>query len=427
MLEQQVNNLVGHLFRHEAGKMAAVLTRLLGFQCLDTAEDIVQETLFQAMSTWPLKGIPENPSAWLYTVAKRKAIDVIRQKKLHEQHHSRINLALKSEWTLIPTVNSFFMENEIEDSQLRMIFACCHPIIPYESQLAITLKTLCGLSTSEIAKCFITGEETISKRLYRAREKIRSENISLEAPAPAHLPERLDAVLHSLYLLFNEGYNSSHPDELIRHDLCEEAMRLCLLLAKHPLTNISKTNALLALMCFQASRLEARTRADGSIILLEDQDRSRWFQPLIDKGKYYLEIAAKDDVYSEYHLQAAIAGCHARASSFAETDWKQILRLYNLLMEMRPGPIIQLNRAIATGYAISKEAGLRALQEITGLQDHHLYYSALGDFYCEVRDHTNARISYEKAIDLTRSTAEKNLLHLKLSNNEHDKMQQTPH
>jgi RNA polymerase sigma factor (sigma-70 family) len=427
MLEQQVNNLVGHLFRHEAGKMAAVLTRLLGFQCLDTAEDIVQETLFQAMSTWPLKGIPENPSAWLYTVAKRKAIDAIRQKKLHEQHYSRINLALKSEWTLIPTVNSLFLENEIEDAQLRMIFACCHPIIPYESQLALTLKTLCGLSIAEIAKCFITNEETISKRLYRAREKIRLENISLEAPAPVHLPERLDAVLHSLYLLFNEGYNSSHPDQLIRHDLCEEAMRLCLLLVKNPMTNISKTNALLALMCFQASRLEARTRTDGSIILLKDQDRSRWFQPLVEKGKYYLEIAAKDNVFTEYHLQAAIGACHAGATSFADTDWQQILRLYNMLAEMRPGAIVQLNRAIATGYAISKKAGLRALLEITDLQDHHLYYSALGDFYSEVSDYTNARICFEKAINLTRSNAEKNLLHLKLLENEQNNSQQLPH
>ena len=198
--------------------MASVLTRLLGFNALDAAEDIVQDTLLQAMSTWKFKGIPENPSAWLYSVAKRKAIDAIRQHKIHEQHHSKINLALKSEWTLAPTVNNLFLENEIEDAQLRMIYACCHPSIPYESQLALTLKTLCGLSIAEIANSFLTNEETITKRLYRAREKIRIENITLEAPVPDHLPGRLDAVLHSLYLLFNEGYNSSHPDQLIRHD-----------------------------------------------------------------------------------------------------------------------------------------------------------------------------------------------------------------
>lgn len=422
MLEQQVNNLVAYLFRREAGKMAAVLTRLLGFQSFDAAEDIVQETLLQAMSSWPLKGIPENPSAWLYTVAKRKAIDVIRQQKLHEQHHSRINPALKSEWTLIPTVNSFFLENEIEDSQLRMIFACCHPTIPYESQVALTLKTLCALSISEIARCFLTNEETITKRLYRAREKIRQENVSLESAAPAHLPGRLDAVLHSLYLLFNEGYNSSHPDNLIRHELCEEAMRLCLLLVTHPLTTLPKTKALMGLMCFQASRLEARTAADGSIILLREQDRSQWFQPLIEKGKYYLEIAAGGEIYSEYHMEAAIAGCHACASSFAETDWPQILRLYDMLMELRPGSIVQLNRAIAIGYAISADAGLLALQEITDLEHHYLYYSALGDFYAEVGDVGNARTSYERAVFLTRSNAEKNLLQSKLTKTSQHKL-----
>jgi len=272
--------------------MAAVLTRLLGFHALELAEDIVQDTLLQAMSTWKFKGVPENPSAWLYTVAKRKAIDTIRQQKIHEQLHSEISLLLKSEWTLSPTVNQLFLDNEIEDSQLRMIFACCHPSIPYESQIALTLKTLCGLSISEIAHSFLTNNETITKRLYRAREQIREENISLEVPVPASLPGRLDAVMHSLYLLFNEGYNSSHPDQLIRHDLCGEAMRLCLLLVNNPVTHIPKVDALLALMCFQASRSEARTYNDGAIVLLKDQDRSRWSQPLIEKGKYYLEQAA---------------------------------------------------------------------------------------------------------------------------------------
>ncbi len=414
MLEQQVNNLVDHLFRREAGKMGAVLTRLLGIHRLDTAQDIVQETLLQAMSAWKFKGIPENPSAWLYTVAKRKAIDAIRQQKMHEQHHSRIALALKSEWTLAPTVNSLFLENEIEDSQLRMIFACCHPAISYESQIALTLKTLCGLSVVEIANCFLTNEETISKRLYRAREKIRAEDISLESPIPVHLPGRVDAVLDSLYLLFNEGYNSSHPDKLIRHELCEEAMRLCLMLVNHPLTAVPKSKALLALMCFQASRADSRASADGSIVLLRDQDRSRWFQPLIEKGKYYLEKAAEGNVLSEYHIEAAIAACHARASSFSETDWNQMHRLYSILLEIKPGPIVELNKAIAMGYAVSTEAGLRALQEITGLQDHYLFHSALGDFYLQLGDTHMACISYRRAMDLTHSNLEKNLLNEKL-------------
>jgi len=412
--ERQVHELVDHLFRHEAGKMASVLTRLLGFGALELAEDIVQDTLLKAMSVWKIKGIPENPSAWLYTVAKRKAIDTLRQQHLHSQHHSEISDALKSEWTLAPTVNQLFLDNEIEDSQLRMMFACCHPSIPYEAQLALTLKTLCGLSIAEIANSFLTSEDTISKRLYRAREKIREEKISLEAPIPAKLPGRLNAVLHCLYLLFNEGYNSSHADQLIRHDLCSEAMRLCLLLIGNPVTNAPDANALLALMCFQASRAEARLGDDGSIVLLKDQDRSRWSQPLIEKGKYFLEQAAAGDEITDYHIEAAIAGCHARASSFEKTNWGDIENLYTILSDMKNSPVISLNRAIAIRYHVSAEAGLKALLAIEGLQQHYLYHAALGDVYVDVGDLAAARASYERALYLTSSIAEKKLLQFKM-------------
>lgn len=415
MLEQQVNQLVSHLFRHEAGKMASVLTRLLGFQSLDLAEDIVQDTLLKAVSTWKIKGIPENPAAWLYTVAKRKAIDVIRKQQLHLEHQSEIGYALRSEWTLSPTVTSFFLDNEIEDSQLRMIFACCHPSIPYESQIALTLKTLCGLSVSEIANSFLTNEETIVKRLYRAREKIREEKISLESPAPAMIPGRMDAVLHTLYLLFSEGYNSSHPVLLIRHDLCEEAMRLCHMIVNNPSTTTSKANALLALMCFQASREEARLSHEGGIILLQDQDRSKWSQPLIERGKYYLESSAEGNEFSEYHIEAAIAGCHSASKSFKETNWLRIVELYGFLLREKPGPIVELNRAIAIGYGHSPLAGLKALQEIKGLEGHYLYYAAAGDFYAELGDEQNASTNYRKAMTLTTSNTEKKLLQSKLT------------
>jgi RNA polymerase sigma factor (sigma-70 family) len=415
MLEQQVDQLVGHLFRHEAGKIAAVLTRLLGFQALDLAEDIVQDTLLKAMTTWKYKGIPQNPSAWLYTVAKRKAIDAIRKQRLHDQHESEISYALRSEWTLSPTVSSFFLDNEIEDSQLRMIFACCHPSIPYESQIALTLKTLCGLSIGEIANSFLTNEETIIKRLYRAREKIREEKISLEAPAPATLPGRMDAVLHTLYLLFSEGYNSSHPDRLIRHELCEEAIRLCHLIVNNPITTAPKANALLALMCFQASREEARLSDDGTVILLQDQDRTKWSQPLIDKGKLYLERSAESDEFTEYHIEAAIAGCHSRSPSFRETRWNNIIELYTYLLRVKPGPIVEFNRAIAIGYGNSPLAGLKALNEIRGLEGHYLYYAAIGDFNSELGEEENARLSYDKAMTLTTSNTEKKLLRTKLS------------
>jgi RNA polymerase sigma-70 factor (ECF subfamily) len=320
MQEQEVQELVGRLFRHESGKMAAVLTRILGVSSMELADDLVQDTLLQAMSVWKYKGIPENPSAWLYAIAKRKAIDTLRKQKVRREHQSALSAVLSSEWTLSSTVHQMFLENEIEDSQLRMIFACCHPSIPYDAQLALTLKTLCGLSIQEIAKSFLTNEETISKRIYRAREKIRSEKINLDSPPPSHLPERMDAVLHSLYLLFNEGYNSSYTEHLIRHDLCEEAMRLCILLTQHTLTNFPNTQALLSLMCLQASRSEARVQEDGGITLLKDQDRTKWITPLIEKGKYYLEKASDGEHLSEYHIEAAIAACHANAVSFEETD-----------------------------------------------------------------------------------------------------------
>jgi RNA polymerase sigma-70 factor (ECF subfamily) len=414
MLDQQVNQLIGHLFRHESGKMAAVLTRLLGFQEFDLAEDIVQDTLLKAMSTWKIKGIPENPSAWLYSVAKRRAIDALRQHRMHDHHHSKIAQALKSEWTLSPAVSSFFLDHEIEDSQLRMIFACCHPSIPYESQIALTLKTLCGLTSAEIANSFLTSEETMVKRIYRAREKIREEKISLEAPIPATLPGRLDAVLHTLYLLFNEGYNSSHPSQLIRHDLCEEAMRLCVLLANNSITRTPKVQALLALMCFQASREEARLDHNGNIRLLKDQDRSRWSKPLIEKGKYYLEQSAESNEFSEYHLEAAIAGCHAAAPDFEKTNWKNIQELYVLLARVKPGPVVEMNKAIAIGYGESAAAGLKALEEIKELDHHYLYHAAKGEFLSELGHTNQARLSYQEALRLTNSNTEKTFLQTKL-------------
>ena len=394
--------------------MAAVLTRLLGFEHYELAEDIVQDTLIKAMSVWKVRGVPENPSAWMHTVAKRKAIDALRSHKLHNNIHSEIADAMRSEWTLTPAVNHFFLDNEIEDSQLRMMFACCHPSIPYESQLAMTLKTLCGLSVGEIARNFLTNEETITKRLYRAREKIREGGIALEVPPPASLPPRLDAVLHTIYLLFNEGYNSSHVERLIRDELNEEAMRLCLLLTRNVLTDLPKTRALLSLLCFQASRAEARVDAEGHIVLLQDQDRSRWSKPLIQRAEYYLERAAVGDEISEYHVEAAIASCHAQAPSFEATKWATIYGLYQVLTDIKPGPVIEMNKAIAAGYAQSPQAGLKELLAVKGLEENYLYHAALGDFHSRCADVVAARRAYEKALALTPSRSEQALLKKKL-------------
>lgn len=409
-----VNQVVSHLFRHEAGKMAAVLARMVGLQHLNIAEDIVQDTLLQALNVWKVKGIPENPPAWLYTVAKRKAIDIIRQRTTHAHIEKELAQAFKSEWTLSPAIKHLFFEHEIEDSQLRMMFACCHPAIPYESQLALMLKTLCGLSISEIAHAFLTTDETITKRLYRAREKIREEGIELEIISPKTLVERQDTVLHTLYLLFSEGYNATHADELIRHELCEEAMRLCLLLTKNKLTNSSNVNALLALMCYQASRADSRLDEKGNIILLQHQNRARWNQALIRKGNEFLDTATAGEELSEYHLEAAIAATHARAVNFESTDWKNILMLYELLAGIKADPIVELNKAIAIGFAKSPDEGLHYLKTVQGLDHNSIYHAALGDFYGKLKNNSLAEEHYRKAIALAQSSSEIDLLNSKL-------------
>lgn len=410
MSSTEINKLVSHLFRHEAGKMAAALTRLLGFQNIEQAEDIIQDTLMTALRVWKIKGTPDNPSAWLHTVAKRKAIDLLRQQKLHHQIHSEIAKATKSEYTLTPAVNRMFLQHEIEDSQLRMIFACCHPSIPYESQIALILKTLCGLSVSEIARNFLTTEDTITKRLYRAKEKIRNENIELEVPPPSILPNRLEAVQHSIYLLFNEGYNSSHHQQLIREDLTEEAIRLCLLLTRNSLTNIPSTNALLSLMCLQASRDDARVGKSGEIILLKDQERTLWNKKLIDKGLHYLALASEGEEITEYHIEAAIAACHATALSFEQTNWQHIHHLYEILENIKPGPVTKMNKAIAIGYWKSPVEGINALLGIKGLETSHFYHAALADFYLATNQKLKAEQCYDNALMYVTSQAEKALL-----------------
>ena len=409
-----VHQTIDHFFRHESGKMVAVLTRLLGIQNLETAHDIVQDTLLQAMSTWSYSQPPDNPSGWLYRVAKNKAIDFLRREKKFREISPQYAYLLQSEYTLLPTVNNLFLANEIEDSQLRMMFACCHPSIPEESQIALTLKTLCGLNTAEIARAFLTSDETISKRIYRAREKIKSEKIDLDMPDRDELPGRVDTVLKSLYLLFNEGYNSSHPEQLIREDLCEEAMRLCLLLTQNPLTAYPRSKALLALMCFQASRLQTRLDGNGNIILLKYQDRTRWNQLLIKKGFEYLDAAAEPFELSAYHLEAAIASAHASSPDFEKTNWKSICHLYEKLYELQPNPVVAMNKAIAASYSGSKQNALNELLQIKGLDGHYLYYASAGEMYFELNEKQKAEAFFQKAFLLTTSTPEKELLAKKI-------------
>jgi RNA polymerase sigma factor (sigma-70 family) len=413
MEDSKTAKLVDHLFRHEAGKMVAVLTKFLGFKNLDIAHDIIQDTLLSAMTVWGYRNVPENPSAWLYCVAKNKAIDFLRR----EQISNRIRADYKSdnEQPLTEAViENVLFENEIEDSVLRMMFACCHPDIPEEARIALALKTLAGMTSREIANAFITSEETIAKRIYRAKEKIRTEKIQLDLPVGSMLA-RLESVLHVLYLLFNEGYNSSHPDALIRHDLCGEALRLCHLLTRHSFTDKPATNALMALMCFQASRLDSRIDQSGNIITLKYQDRTTWNRQLIEKGFHYLDRASEINAFSLYHLEAGIASVHAASPSFDNTDWKSIYHLYEILYTINPTPVVALNKAIASSYAVNAQSALQALQQIKALEKNHLYHASLAEVCLELDMKSDAKKHFESAIKLTESRSEKQLLREKMN------------
>lgn len=412
--QQQVTQMVDHLFRRESGKMIAVLSRILGLSHLSIAEDIVQEALLQAMSTWGYKGIPENPEAWLYRVAQNKAIDWMRREKKFREllpQLSQEQEATESEHSIAP----LFLDNEIQDSQLRMMFACCHPSIPQSSQVAIILKTLCGLHTKEIANAFLTTEETIQKRIYRAREKMAAEKIRLEMPAGKECRERTDAVLQSLYLLFNEGYLPSQHDTATREELCGEAMRLCHLLTKNPLTRFPRTFALLALFCFQASRLDTRTNDQGQIILLKYQDRKRWNHPLILQGYKLLEDAAIPFEISTYHLEAAIASLHAAAPSFESTDWSSIYTMYEKLYQFNPNPIVAMNKAIAALYAFHPAKALEEMLQIDSLEGNHFYHACLGEIYLEMGQRSSALAYFEKALQLAVSSSSQVLLRDKIA------------
>jgi RNA polymerase sigma-70 factor (ECF subfamily) len=311
-------------------------------------------------------------------------------------------------------VNQLFRDEEIQDSVLRMMFVCCHPSIPEESQIALTLKTLGGLNSLEIAHAFLTSEDTIAKRIYRAKEKIKEDKLSLEVPVKEGLISRLNSVMKVLYLIFNEGYNSSHPDTLVREDLCEEAMRLNYLLVLHNETNLPKVRALMALMCLQAARFPSRVNEDGMIMLLQEQDRSRWNKPLIKQGMSFLGNSFEGSDLTEYHVEAAIASVHAVAKDFESTNWKELLKLYETLHEMKPSPMVELNKAIARGYAQTADDGLAALKEIKGLEDHYLYLSAIGNFHAMKGDHKSAQAYFTIAMTRTESNSEKELLRRKI-------------
>jgi RNA polymerase sigma-70 factor (ECF subfamily) len=404
--------LAEHLFRHEAGKLVSVLTGVFGLEHLQLAEDVVQEALVRALQTWPYYGIPKNPAAWLTQTAKNLALDVLRREKLFREKQPQIALAIEPGSTELPDDNPVF-EEEIRDGRLRLIFACCHPLIPQDAQAALALKTLCGFSPAEIASAFLTTEAAIAKRLTRARQKIRESSIPFEIPAGTELAARLDGALQTLYLLFNEGYKASSGEKLVREEICREAIRLTSLLADHPATNQPRTHALLALMLLAGARFPSRVDEKGDLLRLQEQDRSKWDAAMIARGMFHFAKSAAGEEITEYHLQAGIAACHCAAKDYQSTDWHQILSLYDRLVEADDSPVIALNRAVVVANLNGPEAGLKALAAIPNLEQlngYYLLYAVLGEF--EIRlNHAEAAVEqFRRSLELAEMESERAFL-----------------
>jgi RNA polymerase sigma factor (sigma-70 family) len=394
-----------------------VLTRIFGSHNIELAEDVVQDTLLEAIKVWGYKGVPEKPVAWLYKVAKNKALNIVNREKYKREYTSEAAHFLKSEWTANAALENLFSESEIRDDQLRMMFTCCHPSVSSDSQVALTLKTLCGFSISEIARAFLTTDENVTKRLKRARQTIREDNIPFEVPGGAELESRLDAVIQTIYLMFNEGYSASSGNDLIRYELCVEAIRLAEIIADSPaIRDKSNVCASLALMYLNASRFKARMNDKGEILTMADQDRAQWDRTLMQKGFYYLEQSSNKNI-SVYHVLATISAYHCSAANYGSTDWPSILSLYDKLLLIDSSVVVLLNRTIALSKVEGPAKAIEELQKIKNdpaLRSYHLLYSTLAEFYIELGNFKEAISYLEKAIDLSPLQAEKDLLQKKL-------------
>ena len=393
--------LIPHLFRTEYSKIVAVLSKLFGIEYIEIAEDIVSDTFLLASETWGLKGLPKNPTAWLYTVSKNKAIDFLRREKIF---NGKIAPQIKNSTTTLPEPEIDLSNKNINDSQLQMMFAICHPCIAPEAQIGLSLSILCGFGVEEIADAFLSNKETIYKRLARAKEKLRIEKVKIELPAQSDISSRLETVLTTLYLLFSEGYYSTSQNSTLRKDLCIEAMRLNVMLTENEITNTAPANALLALMCFHSSRFEARTNQNGELVLYEEQDESLWNKELIEKGEHYLNRASTGNKLSKYHLEAAIAYWHTNKKDTTE-KWENILQLYNRLLQIEYSPIAALNRTYALAKANGKKEAIAEAEKLD-LTGNHLYHSLLGDLYSNL-DNKKALHHFQMALNLARSNADK--------------------
>ncbi len=361
--------------------MVASLTRIFGVHNLALAEDVVQDAFCRALEVWKLRGVPENPSAWLMKTARNRAIDILRRERTARTFAPELGRLLESEWTLTPVVDEIFGAHAVKDDQLRMMFSCCHPRLSEAAQIALVLNISCGFCVSEIARAFFSSDAAIEKRISRAK-KVLAGSKKLFDLSDLDFSARLAAVHRALYLLFNEGYHGASAESVVRVELCHEAMRLAGLLLEHPLASTPATHALAALMCFDASRLPARLDASGNLTSLFDQDRSRFDPKLVAEGQRLLQRSAEGSELTEYHVEAAIASVHAGARRAEDTDWGRIASLYDTLMTIRPTPVVALNRAIAVAQHEGPERGLeeiRAIADRDRLASYPFYHAALGD------------------------------------------------
>jgi RNA polymerase sigma factor (sigma-70 family) len=398
--------IIPHLFRTEYRKIVSVLCKRFGFDQIEIAEDIASETFLTAAQSWGIEGMPANPSAWLYLVAKNKAKNylqrqIVFQNKVSAELRQQSSYELSIDWS----------PQNINDSQLQMMFAISHPSISQEAQVGLALRLLCGFGIDEIAAAFLTNKETIIKRLHRAKEKIREENITIEFPSTQYLDDRLDSVLATIYLLFNEGYYSSSGDSVIQKELCFEALRLCMFLVENEATNKPKVNALLALMCFHLSRFDARTNSEGELILYHEQDNSRWNSDLVSKGGYFLSRSAQGKVISRYHLEAGIAYWNTQQPD-TKDKWENILQLYNQMLQTHYSPMAALNRIYALSKARGKETAIVDAEKLA-LEGNRFYYMLLGELHSENR--TIAMHYLERSLLLTKNDAERNVISRKLA------------
>ena len=398
--------LIPHLFKTEYSKIVAVLCKAFGLSHIQTAEDIASETFLLAAETWGKKGIPENQKGWLYAVAKNKTRDYLRRNRLFEEKILP-EISKKDSWS--PESHIDLSEKNITDSQLQMLFAICHPSIPLEAQIGLALRILCGFGINEIAEAFFSNKEAINKRLFRAKEKLRNSHVELVFPSDKELPLRLQTVLRTLYLLFNEGYYSANPNLALRKDLCYDAMRLVHMLTLHPQMGRPECFALLALMCFHASRFDARLDQEGSFILYDDQDVNLWDLDLIKKGEEYMNKSSSGERVSKYHLEAAIAYWHTRKE---DEKWGNILQLYNHLLQLEYSPMAALNRTYALAKADGVEVAIIEAEKIN-LKKNHLYHCLLAELYQTI-DCQKAIKHLREALKLANSRYQKEIISLKL-------------